>query len=120
MYMAKIQEVLHATDDNFGLTNDAEPLEKVHTNDDYNVFATEKQHSEQPKSINDTYVVETVDSNVIPDLTDMCYTKRLTKMLENMRMNVSCLLFKTANLKLDVDDNKEIQKILKKANTSIT
>ncbi|GJX47257.1 retrovirus-related pol polyprotein from transposon TNT 1-94, partial [Tanacetum coccineum] len=58
MYMEKIQEVLHAIDDNSGPTYDAEPLEKVHTNDDYNVFATERQHSEQPESINDTYVVE--------------------------------------------------------------
>ncbi|GJU51492.1 integrase, catalytic region, zinc finger, CCHC-type containing protein [Tanacetum coccineum] len=32
MYMAKIQEILHATDDNFGPTYDVEPLEKVDSN----------------------------------------------------------------------------------------
>ncbi|GJY40561.1 hypothetical protein Tco_0427831 [Tanacetum coccineum] len=57
MYMEKIQEVL-AVD--FGPTYDVEPLEKVQSNDDYNVFSNERQHSEQPESINDTYVVETV------------------------------------------------------------
>ncbi|GJR70385.1 hypothetical protein Tco_0016450 [Tanacetum coccineum] len=64
MYMAKIHEVLTADS---RPTYDVEPLEKVHTNDDYNVFATERQHTEQPNSINDTYVVEKVDNNVIPD-----------------------------------------------------
>ncbi|GJX75976.1 hypothetical protein Tco_0322787 [Tanacetum coccineum] len=72
MYIEKIQEVLHAIDNNSGPTYDTEPLEKVYTDDDYNLFATERQHSMQPESINDTYVVETVDSNVNPDLTNMC------------------------------------------------
>ncbi|GKC13203.1 ribonuclease H-like domain-containing protein [Tanacetum coccineum] len=53
-------------------TYDVELLEQVQSNDDYNVFATERQHSEQPESINDTYVIETVDSNVIPNSLDMC------------------------------------------------
>ncbi|GJU46960.1 hypothetical protein Tco_1204226 [Tanacetum coccineum] len=65
MYMAKIQEVLTA-----GPTYDVEPLEKVHTNDD-NVFSTKRLHSDQPESINDTYVVETVDTNVILDSLDI-------------------------------------------------
>ncbi|GJV00554.1 hypothetical protein Tco_1329824, partial [Tanacetum coccineum] len=39
----------------------------VQSNDDYNVFANERHHSEQPESINDTYVVEKVNSNVIPN-----------------------------------------------------
>nr|GEY25653.1 hypothetical protein [Tanacetum cinerariifolium] len=51
---------------------DAEPLEKVQYDAEYNVFANERQHSEQPESINDTYVVETVDSNVIFDSSDKC------------------------------------------------
>ncbi|GKD77773.1 hypothetical protein Tco_1340394, partial [Tanacetum coccineum] len=46
LYMAKIQEVLHATDENFGRTYVTESLEKVHIDDDYNVFTTERQHSE--------------------------------------------------------------------------
>nr|GEW58165.1 hypothetical protein [Tanacetum cinerariifolium] len=38
----------------------------------YNVFANERQHSEQPESVNNTCVVEKVDSNVIPGSPDMC------------------------------------------------
>ncbi|GJU10641.1 gag-pol polyprotein [Tanacetum coccineum] len=44
---------------------------QVEKDDNYNVFAIERQHSEQPESINDTYVVETVDSNVVPDSSNM-------------------------------------------------
>ncbi|GJT30770.1 hypothetical protein Tco_0911045 [Tanacetum coccineum] len=69
MYMAKIQEV---TTEDSGPTYDSELLEKVYSVDKYNVFANERQHSEQPESINDTYVVETVYSNVTPNSSDMC------------------------------------------------
>ncbi|GKD83745.1 integrase, catalytic region, zinc finger, CCHC-type containing protein [Tanacetum coccineum] len=50
----------------------AEPLEKVQSDNEYNVFANERQYSGQPESINDTYVVEKVDSNVILSLSGMC------------------------------------------------
>nr|GEX15539.1 hypothetical protein [Tanacetum cinerariifolium] len=69
MYMAKIQEV-HITD--LGPSFDTKPLENVHSDNDYNVFANERQHYEQPISINNTYVVKKIDSNVIPDSSDMC------------------------------------------------
>ncbi|GJW31283.1 hypothetical protein Tco_0051315 [Tanacetum coccineum] len=51
---------------------DAEPLEKVQYDAEYNVFANERQHSEQSESINGTHVVEKDDSNVIPDSSNMC------------------------------------------------
>ncbi|GJU67188.1 hypothetical protein Tco_1253447, partial [Tanacetum coccineum] len=59
-------------EDKSGPTFDAEPLEKVQSDDDYNVFANERQHFDKPNSINNIYVVEKVDSNVILDLSDMC------------------------------------------------
>nr|GEW41886.1 hypothetical protein [Tanacetum cinerariifolium] len=37
----------------------------------YSYMAKIQEHSEQPKSINNTCIVEKVDSNVIPDLPDM-------------------------------------------------
>ncbi|GKE29165.1 hypothetical protein Tco_1444549 [Tanacetum coccineum] len=46
MYMAKIQEVLHVTDDNSGPTYDTESLEQVPTDNEYNTFAKDRQHSE--------------------------------------------------------------------------
>ncbi|GKF01170.1 hypothetical protein Tco_0028093, partial [Tanacetum coccineum] len=66
---AKIQEVSTVES---GPTFDVEPIEKVQFDDNYNVFANERRHFEQPESINDIYVVEKVDSNVIPDSSDMC------------------------------------------------
>ncbi|GKA46369.1 retrovirus-related pol polyprotein from transposon TNT 1-94 [Tanacetum coccineum] len=51
---------------------DTKPLEKVQYDAEYNVFANARQHSEQPESINNTCVVEKVDSNVIPNSLDMC------------------------------------------------
>nr|GEY48880.1 hypothetical protein [Tanacetum cinerariifolium] len=69
IYMAKIQEV--PTID-LGPSFNAEPLEEVHSNDDYNVFANEKQHFKQLVSIDNTCVVKKVDSNVILNSSDMC------------------------------------------------
>ncbi|GJZ19696.1 retrovirus-related pol polyprotein from transposon TNT 1-94 [Tanacetum coccineum] len=65
--------------------------------------------------------METVDSNVIPDLPDMC-----DNYIQNDQNDVECddervaLANLIANLKLDVDENKKIQKQLKKANASLT
>nr|GEV42795.1 hypothetical protein [Tanacetum cinerariifolium] len=89
--MAKIQEVPTA---NSG-TN-FEPLEHVQYDVGYNVFANEIQHYE---SIRNTRVVE---------MDDKCDDGRVA--LANL----------IANLKLDVDENKKIQKQLKKANASLT
>nr|GEV09533.1 hypothetical protein [Tanacetum cinerariifolium] len=66
-YMAKIQEVPTADPG-----TDAEPLEQVQNGTGYNVFASDLQHSEQSKSVSNTCLVKTNDSNVIPDSPDMC------------------------------------------------
>ncbi|GKA31813.1 hypothetical protein Tco_0718180 [Tanacetum coccineum] len=50
-FMAKIQEVLPEES-----SSTEQPLEQVQNNDENNVFANERQHSEQPESINDTMV----------------------------------------------------------------
>ncbi|GJR92853.1 hypothetical protein Tco_0265027 [Tanacetum coccineum] len=118
MYMANIQEVL-TTDS--GPTFDAEPLEHVQSNDDYNMFATKRQQSEQPKTINDTYVVETVKSNVILNSSDMCDAEEKVDQnaeeYEDERVVLANLI---ANLKLDHDENKKSKKQLKKANATLT
>nr|GFC51333.1 hypothetical protein [Tanacetum cinerariifolium] len=57
MYMAQLQEVsLDATDS--GPIFDDEPLQKVSTDDHYNMFAIESVHPEQSKSVHDTYPIE--------------------------------------------------------------
>ncbi|GJS72752.1 retrovirus-related pol polyprotein from transposon TNT 1-94 [Tanacetum coccineum] len=74
---------------------------------------------EQPESINNTCVVEKVNSNVIPDSPNMCnndiQTDQNAKEFDDERATLANLI---ANLKLDVDENKKIQKQLKKANAS--
>nr|GFA32760.1 hypothetical protein [Tanacetum cinerariifolium] len=66
-YMVKIQEVPTADS-----STDSKPLEQVQYDAGYNVFANEIQHSEQSESIRNTCIVETYDSNVIPDSANMC------------------------------------------------
>ncbi|GJV53867.1 hypothetical protein Tco_1449608 [Tanacetum coccineum] len=114
-FMAKIQEVPTADSG-----TDTEPLEQVQYDAEYNVFANERQHSEQPESISNTCVVEKVDSNVIPDSPDMCdndiQTDQNVVECDDERVVLANLI---VNLKLDVDENKNIQKQLKKSNTSL-
>nr|GEV01308.1 integrase, catalytic region, zinc finger, CCHC-type, peptidase aspartic, catalytic [Tanacetum cinerariifolium] len=66
-YMAKIQEVPTADSG-----TDSKPVEQVHNDAGYNVFANHLQHSEQSESVSNTCLVETDDSNVILDSPDMC------------------------------------------------
>ncbi|GKA62279.1 hypothetical protein Tco_0761798 [Tanacetum coccineum] len=73
MYMAKVQEVIQQNADISGPIFDTEPFEKVHTaNDNYNVFANERQHSEQQKSINDIYVMEQDDRHISSYSSNIC------------------------------------------------
>ncbi|GKC68638.1 hypothetical protein Tco_1101236, partial [Tanacetum coccineum] len=62
-------------------------------------------------------LVEKVDSNVTPDSLDMCDNDIQTD--QNAEDEHVALANLIANLKLDVDENKKIQKQLKKANTSL-
>ncbi|GKA19760.1 hypothetical protein Tco_0699675 [Tanacetum coccineum] len=111
----KIQEVYIADSDPDALSH----LVLVHYDTDHNVFANDLQHFEQSESISNTCAVETGDSNVIPDSPDMCDND-----IQNDQHDVDCddervaLANLIANLKLDVDDNKKIQKQLKKANAT--
>nr|GFB45134.1 hypothetical protein [Tanacetum cinerariifolium] len=66
-YMAKIQEV-PTTDSGIN----SEPLEQVQNDAGYNAFSNDLQHSEQAESISNICLVETDDSNVVPDSPDMC------------------------------------------------
>nr|GEW28685.1 hypothetical protein [Tanacetum cinerariifolium] len=85
------------------------------------VVATQQQHSEQPKPNNDTYVVETVDSNVIPNSSNMCANEEHgDQNAEEYEDECAVLANLIGNLKLDHDENKKILKKLKKANASLT
>nr|GEU68269.1 hypothetical protein [Tanacetum cinerariifolium] len=105
-------------DTNIKSSYDTEPMVEVPYTAEYNVFAVDTQHSKQPKCINNTYVVEKVDSNVIPDSPDMCNNDIQTD--QNVKDERAALANLIANLKLYFDENKKIQKQLKKANASLT
>ncbi|GJZ88655.1 hypothetical protein Tco_0660437 [Tanacetum coccineum] len=100
---------------------DTEPMVEVPYTAEYNVFVVDTQHYEQPECIINTCVVEKVDSNVIPDSPDMCDNEIQTDQnaveCDDERVALANLI---ANLKLDIDENKKIQKQLKKANASLT
>ncbi|GKD28958.1 hypothetical protein Tco_1239736 [Tanacetum coccineum] len=115
-YMAKIQEV-----PNVDSGTDSEPLEQVQYDTDNNVFANDIEHFDQFESISSTCAVETNDSNVTPDSPDMCdndiQDDQNDVEYDAERVALPNLI---ANLKLDVDENKKIQKQLKKANATLT
>nr|GEX20403.1 hypothetical protein [Tanacetum cinerariifolium] len=89
------------------LSTDSEPLEKVQNDIGYNVFANDLQHSEQSESISNTCIVETNDSNVIPDSSDMCeddiWNDQNDVESDDERVALPNLI---VNLKLDVDEKK--------------
>ncbi|GJX20172.1 hypothetical protein Tco_0222849 [Tanacetum coccineum] len=100
---------------------DTEPMVEVPYTTEYNVFAIDIQHSEQPECIINTCVVDKADSNVTHDSPDMCdneiHTYHNFVECDDERAALANLI---ANLKLDIDENKTIQKQLRKANVSLT
>ncbi|GJY98445.1 hypothetical protein Tco_0515355 [Tanacetum coccineum] len=97
---------------------DTEPMVEMPYTAEYNVFAVDTQHSEQSESIINTCVVETGDCNVIPDSPDMCDND-----IQNDQNVIECedecvaLANLIANLKLDIDENKKVQKTLGESNS---
>nr|GEU67523.1 hypothetical protein [Tanacetum cinerariifolium] len=102
------------------LADTDEEIDEQELDAHYSYMVKIQEHSEQPESISNTCVVETGDSNVIPDSPDMCDND-----IQNDQNAVECddehvaLANLIPNLKLDVDENKKIQKQLKKANTTL-
>nr|GFB10709.1 hypothetical protein [Tanacetum cinerariifolium] len=76
---------------------------------------TDKEIDEQ-----ELEALETDDSNVIPDSPDMCNDDSQNDQ-NDVESDEECVALANliANLKLDVDENKKIQKQLKKANTTL-
>ncbi|GJU55470.1 hypothetical protein Tco_1229184 [Tanacetum coccineum] len=115
-YMAKIQEVSPEES-----SSTSQPLEQVKNHDENDVFANVRRHSEQPESINDTYVLEKDDSNVIPDSSNICTNdNQVDQNAAECVDERAALANLIANLTLDTEENKTILKQLKKANASLT
>ncbi|GJU15670.1 retrovirus-related pol polyprotein from transposon TNT 1-94 [Tanacetum coccineum] len=115
-YMAKIQEVSPEESSSTG-----QPLEQVQNHDESNVYDNVRRIQNKCKSINDTYVLEKDDSNVIPDSSNICTNDNQVDQnaaeCVDERVALANLI---ANLTLDTEENKTILKQLKKANASLT
>ncbi|GJY95946.1 retrovirus-related pol polyprotein from transposon TNT 1-94 [Tanacetum coccineum] len=115
-YMAKIQEVSPEESSSTG-----QPLEQVQNHDESNVYDNVRRHSEQPESINNTYVLEKDDSNVTPDSSNICTNdNQVDQNAAECVDERAALANLIANLTLDTEENKTILKQLKKANASLT
>ncbi|GKD81506.1 hypothetical protein Tco_1348345 [Tanacetum coccineum] len=53
--------------------NEKQPMAEVQLLAEHNILANEQHHYEQSESIYDTYLLEKVDRNTTPDLTDMSH-----------------------------------------------
>ncbi|GJY04463.1 hypothetical protein Tco_0370403 [Tanacetum coccineum] len=105
--------------DNSGPIFDDEPMHKVqNNNDNYNMFAMENEHPEQPESSNDIYLAEHGDTNIPIDSLDICYDRDQddqddTDDLDQERDLLASLINK---LKCEIDDSKNRNKFLESSN----
>nr|GEZ34758.1 retrovirus-related Pol polyprotein from transposon TNT 1-94 [Tanacetum cinerariifolium] len=90
-----------------------EEIDEMELEAHYNYMA---KIQEQCESIGNTCIVEADDSNVIPNSPDMCEVDQNDVESDDERVALANLI---ANLKLNVDEIKKIQKQLKKANTTL-
>ncbi|GJV40873.1 hypothetical protein Tco_1419313 [Tanacetum coccineum] len=117
-----IQEVTPDPVDNSGPIFDAELLHKVqNNNDNYNVFAIENEHPEQPESVNDIYLEEQGDINITIDSLDICYDREQddqddTDELDQERDLLASLI---ENLKCEIDDSKNRNKFFETSNKAL-
>ncbi|GJU18348.1 retrovirus-related pol polyprotein from transposon TNT 1-94 [Tanacetum coccineum] len=113
--MTHIQEVTPDAVENSGPIFDVEPLQKVqNNNDNYNVFATENEHLEQPESINDTYLEEQGDTNITIDSLDMCYDREHDDQddADKLAQERDLLASLIDKLKCKIDDSNNRNKFL--------
>nr|GEU71974.1 hypothetical protein [Tanacetum cinerariifolium] len=66
----------HTDDIDINSVNDKQPMAEVQLSVEHNILANEQQHSEQSESVYDTYLLEKVDRNTIPESTDMSHRGR--------------------------------------------
>nr|GEU33343.1 retrovirus-related Pol polyprotein from transposon TNT 1-94 [Tanacetum cinerariifolium] len=122
MFMVQIQEVTPDAADNFGPIFDTELLQKVQNNDDnYNVFSNDREHLEQPESINDTYMEEQGDTNITTDLLDMSTNGETIDQDDDDDLARECDLLASLidKLKCEIDDNKNHNKLLESSNKTL-
>nr|GEX83208.1 hypothetical protein [Tanacetum cinerariifolium] len=119
--MAKIQEVTLDVVDNFGPIFDIKPLQKVQTdNDNYNVFANDREHPKKPESINDTYLEDQGDTNINIDSLDMSTNGEIVDQDDDdLAREHDLLASLIKKLKCEINDSKNRNKFLESSNKDL-
>ncbi|GJW53274.1 integrase, catalytic region, zinc finger, CCHC-type containing protein [Tanacetum coccineum] len=121
LYIEKIQEVTLDVAGNSGPIFDTKPLQKVQNdNDNYNVFANDKEHPEQPESVNDTYLEEQGDANIIIDSLDMSTNgETVDQDDDDLAKERDLLASFIEKLKCEIDDSQNRNKFLESSNETL-
>ncbi|GJX12510.1 retrovirus-related pol polyprotein from transposon TNT 1-94 [Tanacetum coccineum] len=106
---------------------DAEPLQKVQNDDDnYNVFANDREHPKQPEFINVTYPNEHGDTNITTDSLDMSNNRVEADQDEDADDNDhdlarehDLLASLIEKLKCKIDESKDRNKLLESSNKNL-
>ncbi|GKB09385.1 hypothetical protein Tco_0837697 [Tanacetum coccineum] len=96
----------HVVDADIRPTNDQEPSAQVQLTAQHNVLANEQQHIEQSESVYDTYLLEKVDSNTTPDLTNM-KNEKLHKENEHLKQTYKDLYDSIKKTRVQTKDHAE-------------
>ncbi|GJX14107.1 hypothetical protein Tco_0205865 [Tanacetum coccineum] len=107
--------------DNSGPIYDTELLQKVQNDDDnYNVFANDRYHPEQPESVNDTYLEEQGDTNITIDSLDMSTNgETVDQDDDDLAKERDLLASLIEKLKCEIDDSKNRNKFLESSNKTL-
>ncbi|GJT11077.1 retrovirus-related pol polyprotein from transposon TNT 1-94 [Tanacetum coccineum] len=121
LYMAQILEITLNVD-NSGPIFDVEPLQKVKNNDDnYNVFANDRDHHAQPEYVNDTYPDEQGDTNTTTDSLDTSNNRGEADQDEDedLAKERDLLASLIEKLKCEIDESKDRNKLLESSNKTL-
>nr|GEY15979.1 hypothetical protein [Tanacetum cinerariifolium] len=99
-------------------TYDTDSLEHV-DNNDYNVFALETKHLEQPEYINDTYMVKQVDTHTTPDSSDMSNNGREADHDDDLVKERELLASLIKQMKCEIVERKQNNKSLESSNKAL-
>nr|GEY79905.1 retrovirus-related Pol polyprotein from transposon TNT 1-94 [Tanacetum cinerariifolium] len=113
----------HTDDADINSVNDKQPMAEVQLSAEHNILANKQQHSEQSKSVYDTYLLEKVDRNTTPESTDMSHREReIDQNADDKKCQVSCPLpdpsFDNMNEKLN-KENEHLKQTYKDISDSI-
>ncbi|GJR29616.1 hypothetical protein Tco_1105848 [Tanacetum coccineum] len=84
------------------------------------LLSNERQHLEQPESVNDTYLNEQGDTNITTDLVDMSTNgEEADQDDDDLTRERDFLAFLIEKLKCEIDDNKNYNKLLESSDKTL-